>query len=248
MRYRRADIGVFLCLLMGIISPTQASESPKQALDKDCHPSPSVLLPQYVVGYGSLIQRDSKNKTYPNTGENLPVLVSGFKRGWFTKGGSIGFSTTYLGLIEDVHAKLNGVIFKLPSAQVIAHYDKRELFYCRVPVQRAAIQMLTHTPVPPGQFWIYASTPESIAKPSDRYPIVQSYVDIFLSGCLEIEKQYHIKQFTEQCIATTSDWSTHWVNDRLYPRRPFIYQPNAGVIDALLANQLSDVFSSIKIE
>jgi hypothetical protein len=37
--------------------------------------------------------------------------------------------------------------------------------------------------------------------------------------------------FTQEFIRTTSGWNANWVNDRLYPRRPFIYAPNASAID-----------------
>jgi len=50
------------------------------------------------------------------------------------------------------------------------------------------------------------------------------------------------------CLATTRDWSEHWVNDRIYPRRPFIYQPRSRQIDSLLAQQLPQYFSRIRIE
>jgi hypothetical protein len=38
-----------------------------------------------------------------------------------------------------------------------------------------------------------------------------------------------------------------WVNDRLYFRRPFIYQPNAGLIDNVLDEYIPE-FKTIRIE
>ena len=99
-----------------------------------------------------------------------------------------------------------------------------------------------------GQAWIYVNGPDSIAPPSPRYPIVQSYVDIFVSGCLEQEERFALGGFARQCLATTAGWSEHWINDRLYPRRPFIHQPRAHQIDVLLSQQLPDHFARIRIE
>jgi hypothetical protein len=92
--------------------------------------------------------------------------------------------------------------------------------------------------------------PEFITVPDAKYPIVQSYVDIFISGCLELSQRVigENTDFAEECVTTTADWSSHWVNDRLYPRRPFIYQPKASKIDALLAKMVPDQFKQIKIE
>ena len=75
----------------------------------------------------------------------------------------------------------------------------------------------------------------------------QSYVDIFLAGCLEIEEKYHLKNFAASCVNTTGDWSLHWVNDRIYPRRPTVYQAKALVIDALLQQQIPTLFNRIQL-
>ena len=56
-------------------------------------------------------------------------------------------------------------------------------------------------------------------------------------------------KFAETFLKTSTDWSKYWVNDRLYPRRAFIYQPNASKIDQLIVKVLGkEMFSNIKIE
>jgi len=99
-----------------------------------------------------------------------------------------------------------------------------------------------------GQARIYTNQPATIAPPSVNFPIVQSYVDIFVSGCLEQEQRFGLEGFARECIATTHDWSPHWVNDRLYPRRPFIYQPKARQIDLLLSQQVPAFFAQVKLQ
>jgi len=79
---------------------------------------------------------------------------------------------------------------------------------------------------------------------------VQSYVDIFITGCLEMQERVTESgfNFVDQCILTTSGWSKHWVNDRLYPRRPFMYQKRVLEIDEPLKRLLPEYFEAIKIE
>jgi len=212
-----------------------------------CHPAVDTHLPQYIVGYGSLIQTQSKNKTYHGTSSNLPVMVYGYQRGWFTKGNSLGFSTTFLGVIRDQKSKFNGVIFKLP-ANGLLYYDKRERIYCREAVASSNIEMLNHQAIPNGQFWIYVTPPARLATPSATYPIVQSYVDTFLSGCFATQEQYHLQNFASDCVDTTRHWSSAWVNDRVCPRRPLEYQPAATQIDELLVAKMPEIFRKIRIE
>ncbi|MFZ0219228.1 MAG: hypothetical protein WAL30_03380 [Candidatus Aquirickettsiella sp.] len=216
--------------------------------DGTCHPLVNSHCPQYIIAYGSLMESNSKKATDNSSGKNKPVWVEHYQRGWFAKGLSDSFSTTYLGVIKSKHAHFNGTIFNLPTAHSFKNYDMREKYYCRVLVSPHDIHLLTGKKLPRGQFWIYELKPELLAPPSTHYPLVESYVDIFLAGCLEIEEKYHIRNFTVACINTTSDWSVHWVNDRIYPRRPWTYQPRALKIDALLQQQIPEFFQQIKLE
>lgn len=218
------------------------------AIADDCHPLPTPGTPQYLVGYGSLMQEASRLRTAPSAKEAWPVRVSGFRRAWIAQGAPIGFSTTFLGIAIDPRAATNAVIFPLASDAELADMDARESGYCRVAIDEKQIAMLGGTPPPAGETWIYVNRPQRIAAPSPRHPIVQSYVDIFINGCMQIERQYRLAGFAEECIDNTQGWSRHWVNDRIYPRRPFIHQPNAGAIDALLQRKLPEQFKAIRIE
>jgi hypothetical protein len=141
------------------------------------------------------------------------------------------------------------VVYRVDDPELQAT-DRRESSYCRRSVALSNIRTLEHGSfeMQDGQAWIYISKPQTVARPNARYPIVQSYVDIFVSGCLEQEQRFELKGFAQQCLTTTRDWSEHWVNDRVYPRRPFIYQPKARQIDTLLSEQLPQYFSRIRIE
>jgi hypothetical protein len=89
-----------------------------------------------------------------------------------------------------------------------------------------------------GDVYIFVSNPADISKtkePTSTFPIVQSYVDICVNGCLEVEALYRAATgYVQEFIKTTTGWNKYWVNDRLYPRRPFIYVPNASKIDQAL--------------
>src|SRR6185503_4811911 len=98
-------------------------------------------------------------------------------------------------------------------------------------------------------------------KPEPKFPIVQSYVDVCLTGCIQIEGTYPLAQkiqltndgptftFSELFVESTIDWSTYWENDRLIPRRPFVHQPNAYAIDTLLnsAPKTKGIYPNIQL-
>lgn len=214
----------------------------------DCHPVIDSTKAQYIVGYGSLISEQSKRTTAANLGENLPVMVTGYQRGWFLKGAGNGFSGTFLGIKPAIKQQMNAVIFLLAKSHQLAGFDKREMGYCRYLVKAGAMKLLSQGGLPKGQYWIYVPQASQMAVVSKKFPIMQSYVDIVLSGCLQIEKKYQLKNYAKQCINMTSDWSPYWVNDRIYPRRPWSYSPDALAIDKLLSEEVGSYFKQITIE
>jgi len=208
-----------------------------------CHPEIDPTVPQHIIGYGSL--------TAPNTGENLPVMVTGYQRAWNTKGSSIGFSTTYLGVRPEADARMVAALYRVFDFEEIRKTDDREAFYCRERAQPDQLRMLDASSVPAlGQIWIYVNKPENVDPPNERFPIVQSYVDIFVTGCFELKQKVVAENldFAEACVTSTDGWSAHWVDDRLMARRPFIHQPMASAIDALLHKMVPEQFEHIRIE
>jgi hypothetical protein len=251
--WQLGGIFLFAGLLSACVSAPQAglpqSSDASATVEEECHPPAVADRPQYIVGYGSLMQDESRKRTSPQAGPAHPVEVRGYRRGWFARPEAVGFSTTYLGAAADPKGSINAVIYQVDEPELKAT-DRREASYCRRSVAFGDIRTLESGSfaMQTGQAWIYINKPQTVARPSARYPIVQSYVDIFLSGCLEQEQRFELKGFAQQCVSTTHDWSEHWVNDRVYPRRPFIYQPKARQIDTLLSEQLPQYFSRIRIE
>src|SRR5262245_59447259 len=88
--------------------------------EADCHPAPAADLPQYIVGYGSLMQDESRKRTSPQAGPAHPVEVAGYRRGWFARGDSVGFSTTYLGVAADATSNVNAVIYLVEASELTA--------------------------------------------------------------------------------------------------------------------------------
>ena len=231
-----------ICVLVMCSPAVMASEA--------CHPDVDMSRPQYGIGYGSLMEDASRTRTAPNTGEALPALVEGFERSFISKGNPVGFSTTFLGVTEVAEATITAAVYRIFTAEDVVATDARERSYCRVGVPAAQIRLLDGSQITAtGQFWIYVNKPDRRAQPTAQLPLVQSYIDIFMTGCQQLS-QRAIRfegDFMVECLKTTKGWSEHWVNDRLYPRRPFIYQPNAGLIDRLLDRYIPE-FESVRIE
>jgi hypothetical protein len=205
---------------------------------------------QYIFGYGSLIQRESRTRACASAEAAFPVIVRGVSRGWFDQTGGPSWNPTYLGAIPDEAGICNGVIFPV-TLEEFAAYDKREVGYRPMKLDSSQISMLDGSrTAPDGDIWFYGNTEKKI--PSLEHPIVQSYVDICLDGCLEIEATYPLARqsnFAEQFIKTSSHWQTPWVNDRIYPWRPFIYVPRASQIDSLIQKVLGrDIFDKITLK
>src|SRR3954452_21876728 len=212
----------------------------------------------YIFGYGSLIEDESRRRTTPSAVDAWPARVKGIRRGWWARGAKSGLTTTYLGAIADPDPKVtcNGVIYRV-SAEELAATDRRESAgYQRCRIENDHITMLDGRSRPPeGLVWAYVNLipPDQIGDnlPTPKFPMVQSYVDICIHGCLEVEGRYPTAAgFTQDFIATTDEWSRYWVNDRLYPRRPFIFQPASSDIDAALksAPRTAALFYEVEIE
>lgn len=218
------------------------------ALAADCYPAPTPGTPQYLIGYGSLMQEASRLRTASSAELAWPVRVKGFRRAWMAQGSPLGFSTTFLGVKTDARSSLNAALFPVASEAEIARLDAREEAYCRVAVTSDRLMILSGELPAAAEVWIYVNKPLRVAAPSQRFPIVQSYVDIFVGGCLELEREHQLRGFAAECIGSTHGWSRHWVNDRVYPRRPFVQQPDAAAIDRLLQRKLPNQFKAIRIE
>lgn len=77
---------------------------------------------------------------------------------------------------------------------------------------------------------------------------MESYVDICLTGCLQIDQGFpDAGDFASEFITSTQKWSKYGENDRVHPRRPFITVQQYSTIDALLQKHLPELFAEIQL-
>lgn len=186
----------------------------------------------YIFGYGSLMN-DASRKLTGHTGLAIPAVAHGLVRHWCKVDDT--YKVSPLAVIEG-EGQVNGVLLEVDSV-ALADFDRREAGYKRVAVKAEHIECLDPSNKIPAScdIWIYVV--DEAHPPCINVPIVMSYVDTVLAGCLEISDAF-AKHFVEHTIG----WHYPVKNDRNNP----IYQRIAGVkpehcekIDQLLALQLS---------
>ena len=172
----------------------------------DCHPALNRAQAQFIVGYGSLLQEQSKREEGVEVGENQPVYLSGYQRGWFMRDSDEGLKATYLAVIKHPGSQLNAVYFKLMHPHAIRAYDEREEGYCRARVATQQLRALNQSPVPKGEYWIYVLNKQQVHVPSTEFPIQPAYLAIFLGGCEQVAKKYNRPDFARDCLKLTVGW------------------------------------------
>src|SRR5215813_773481 len=96
---------------------------------------------QFIFGYGSLVETQSRTRTVPAAKDASPVNVLGIHRGWFDQTPGNSLSTTFLGAVSDPSFQCNGVIFKVTQQELDA-FDRREAGYTRKGIDQKNITML----------------------------------------------------------------------------------------------------------
>lgn len=242
---------VLACATAALCLPLACARTPATSVTTTVIAADTSEPTNYIVGYGSLMEDSSRERTVPSARYAYPVIVEGFKRGWYAQAGKGETGITFLGATTEPNAKIWAVIYDVSEVDLVAT-DARESIYDRVEVRRDQLRFFKGMAIADNaKIWIYVARDDGDLKtPDAEHPIVQSYVDIFINGCFELQDRYQIEDFAVHCLSTTQAWSEHWVNDRLYPRRPFIYEPNAFKIDALLRgdSRTGAFFSGAQLE
>jgi len=185
----------------------------------------------YIFGYGSIINSKSRSKT-GKTGKCYPAIVTGLQRAWDLP--IPGEAVTALGITKKPKIKCNGIVVEIDSNE-LNNFDKREKGYRRIPVREKNIQGFN----PQGKVWVYTNV--KTTKPTLNKPIIQSYLDVIIQGCLEYGKQFAIK-----FVETTTNWNYPWINDRPNPRYPRALENNPklfkkvdNILKQAIPNQLA---------
>lgn len=234
---------------------------------------PTTMTQHYIFGYGSLLCAHSRALTAPpNTA--TAVVVHGVQRVW----GKRTASMTAMGICLQRGASTAGVI--LPVAETdLPMFDGRERGYARV------LLGLDHVDVVPDLgdayytenehhqvFWkakkgnnkhdtiqVWAYFPNTLTPADSQHPIVQSYVDTILRGCLAVGGE----ELAQEFIQTTQGWDPEelqnlgsndqttpleatWVDDRANPMYtrgdPVHSRTHASQFDSLLQTFVPKAF------
>ena len=178
------------------------------------------MLYHYIFGYGSLICAHSRAVTAPQDAHKAatPVTVYGVERVWSKRSQKLGM--TAMGIRMQEGASTVGVILPVSEAD-LALFDQREQGYSRVLIHLDDVDMVPflgdkyyehedhkvfldakrsnkHDSV---KVWAYL--PHTITPADPDHPIVQSYVDTILRGCLDVGGEQFAKEFIQQ----TKGWN-----------------------------------------
>jgi hypothetical protein len=183
--------------------------------------------------------------------ELILVKARGVRRGWYSPGGlqyegsegefsaesmngqALDVVSTYLGAVADPNATTYAVIYPVTEEELAATDEREALLrgdddgrgahYAASWLNMDGLEVLSQNVVLPADARVrWYAMDESVAQlPTPLKPIGQSYVDIFVSGALQLQEASDVEGFAANVIASTADWSEHWVNDRVTPYRPF---------------------------
>ncbi len=167
-------------------------------------------MKNYLFGYGSLINKKSRSAT-GKTCNAYPVKLLDFRRGWNLIAPTM--KMIGLGIFKNEDSVCNGVLIEIDESEIPA-FDKREIEGSNFNYERVEIaphKILGIEQITNGRIWTYIVARRQ--NPSWNFPIVQSYVDVILMGCLE-----YGEKFVLEFILGTTGWEHPWINDRNRPR------------------------------
>jgi len=184
----------------------------------------------------------------------------GYRRGWnfrsstgFTALGISRGSTTSSSSSSSSsqHAPprdINGVVFRVTASMLREGFDRREVGYDRVEIPLECVHFhdsrstmgegregTVETPSPlhvrsHEKIWVYVPQPSSLSIADEDHPILQSYVDTVMQGCLT----WGGPDMCHEFVTTTTDWSPYFLNDTPSSRRPWLFRRQYQIIDAIL--------------
>jgi hypothetical protein len=217
--------------------------------------TPAATTYDYVFGFGSIINTDTHAPWVGGgvgklQGQRAKILPSfGFQRGWIFRSNT-GFTALGITKSEKAATSIHGILFRIPP-KLFEGFDRREVGYDRVLLNREHLEL--HKPAsassqdnddnspypsdvldiqPHEKVWVYIPQPSYCAEANEDHPILQSYVDTVLQGCLEWGGEDMAADF----VASTYNWSPFFLNDTPSSRRPWLFRKEYNKIDSILSN------------
>ena len=142
------------------------------------------FIPDWIFGYGSLINVASRTLTDPLIGPARPVMVQGLQRGWWVHGGQTP-DTTYLGAEPAADVACGGVIFAKDGG--IVELNRREHKYRFERLDPMRSTALDGGAIDPRVSYGYYRNKQR-ELPDAKAPLTLSYVDIVMSGCWQLQQ------------------------------------------------------------
>lgn len=199
----------------------------------------------WCVGYGSLMNRQTRASMM----RIIPITLKGFRREWsYRNWGSTasveqmqrkaGFSpSTALNVVQQDDAQMCAVLVE-ESLDSLPSLDLRESGYDRLSLRQTQIEPIVSsqevTWTQDQDFFIYQSKVVNHHLADEDYPILQSYVDVVISGILSHFSSETAVEFVRSC----GGFDRPIYNDRaepIYPRALSLSTEELGMIDAILA-------------
>ena len=138
---------------------------------------------------------------------------------------------------------MNGVLFQVPSS-MMPGFDRREIGYDKVRIPLDCLELCQDrlcatkssttaafpTLTASDKIWIYVPHTNQCREADENHPLLQSYVDTVLQGCLEWGGQ----PMAEDFVLSTGGWSPYFLNDTPSSRRPWLFRKDYDIMDAIL--------------
>lgn len=188
--------------------------------------------PHVVIGYGSLMSKQSRTQFSNIRSSGLPITINGWERAWVTR--SIDECQTYVGAYRSRNSSFNAQAF---ITNIDTQLQKREKDYRFSKIDRdslilsSALDESQRAVLSRSSLYICETLEQQT--PCARFPVSQTYIDTCLAGCMEVGGSDEVKRF----IATTRHWPFEFtVNDRhkpVYPRAASVKTSDLAVFDEI---------------
>lgn len=187
----------------------------------------------FIFGYGSIINDNSRMCTCLHTENSIPVRISkkfGYRRCWNYENSKKKITALGLEKTKTNASTINGVIYSIGEDN-IKFFDEREEGYKRIKIPLKYIQEIGWECLPKHKCTIWTYIPKDEYKTLElQYPLRQSYIDICMNGAIKFGKEYAI-----EFLKTTYNWSSNILKNRTSVNPDFVNKKNNKIIDQLLS-------------